>query len=106
MSNSRLEKLVEMLEKQPNDTFLLYAIAMEHLSVNDKNQAEKLLRAVLVLEKDNIPTHYQLGLMMQNKGNIREAIQLLEEGIKLAKLKGDLKTSNEFRTALDEMLFE
>ncbi len=41
MSNIRLQKLAEMLEKQPNDTFLLYAMGMEYLGMGDVNVAEK-----------------------------------------------------------------
>ncbi|TAE89544.1 MAG: hypothetical protein EAY81_02145 [Bacteroidetes bacterium] len=106
MPNERLQKLLEMLEKQPNDTFLLYAIAMEHLSVNDKNQAEELFKRVLHIERDNVPTHYQLGMILQETNRIKEAVEMFEEGMKLAKFKGDLKTVNEFRTALDELIFE
>lgn len=106
MSNQRLQKLTEMLEKQPDDTFLLYAIAMEHLGVNDKNQAEILFKQVLRIESDNVPAHYQLGLIFEQTNRDREAVQMFEEGMKLAKFKGDLKTVNEFRAALDELLFE
>lgn len=106
MSNQRLQKLLEMLEKQPNDTVLLYALAMEHLGINDKSQAEQLFKQVLGIEPENVAAHYQLALIFQQTNRDREAVLMFEEGMKYAHLKGDLKTSNEFRTALDEMLFE
>ena len=33
--SDKLQKLQQMLEKQPNDTFLLYGIAMEHKKASD-----------------------------------------------------------------------
>lgn len=101
----RLHKLLEMLDKQPNDTFLTYAVGMEHLGNNNDVEAQQWFEKTLSIEPDNIATHYQLALLYHKYGKDKEAINLLEKGMVLAKNKGDLKTSNEFRTALDEIIF-
>ena len=44
MANIRLEKLTEMLHKQPHDPFLHYAVAMEHLGLNNPNLAQEWLK--------------------------------------------------------------
>lgn len=105
MANQRLQKLTEMLNKQPNDAFLHYAIGMEHLGLEQLNDAEEWFRKVLVIEPDNIATHYQLALLLHRKGVEKEAITLLEHGQSLAMNKGDLKTANEFKTAIEEIIY-
>ncbi|RZK63164.1 MAG: tetratricopeptide repeat protein, partial [Pedobacter sp.] len=39
MSSSRLAKLLEFLESDPNDPFILYALATEYNTQNDKEKA-------------------------------------------------------------------
>lgn len=110
MSNPRLIKLLEMLDEQPSDTFLLYAIGMEYAGMNNEVEAENYWRKVLELDKNHIAVHYQLAQLLINASAdsasaVTEAIQLLEKGFALAKQKGDNKTMNEFRSALDEFEF-
>lgn len=105
MSNIRLQKLAEMLEKQPHDTFLLYAMGMEYLGMSDVNVAEKYFKQVLEVDSNHIATHYQLGILFTQLNREDEAQLVLEKGFELAKQKGDLKTQNEFRSALDELLY-
>lgn len=105
MSNIRLQKLAEMLEKQPHDTFLLYAMGMEYLGMSDVNVAEKYFKQVLEVDSNHIATHYQLGILFTQLNREDEAQLVLEKGFELARQKGDLKTQNEFRSALDELLY-
>ena len=105
MSNIRLQKLAEMLEKQPHDTFLLYAMGMEYLGMSDVNVAEKYFKQVLEVDSNHIATHYQLGILFTQQNRENEAQLVLEKGFELARQKGDLKTQNEFRSALDESLY-
>ncbi len=105
MSNIRLQKLVEMLEKQPNDTFLIYALGMEYLGMGDLNWAEKYFKQVLAIDPAHVATYYQLGMLFTQNNREIEAQDFLEKGFALAKQKGDVKTQNEFRTALDELLY-
>lgn len=105
MSNIRLQKLAEMLEKQPNDTFLIYAMGMEYLGTGDLNVAEKYFKQVLEVDPLHVATHYQLGILFTLTNRENEAQTFLEKGFELAKQKGDLKTQNEFRSALDELLY-
>lgn len=105
MSNPRLEKLLGMLEKQPDDTFLNYALAMEYLGAGNTPGAIGLFRKVLLIEDHNVAAKYQLARLIC-QDDPKEAILLLESGMKDARLKSDLKTANEFRSLLDEILFD
>jgi len=105
MSRERTLKLLEMLDKQPQDTFLLYALGMEELGLQKLEDAAGLFKKVLHIQPDNVACYYQLGKICEQLGAERDAVIHFEEGMRLANLKGDKKTSAEFRTALDELLF-
>jgi tetratricopeptide (TPR) repeat protein len=104
MSNLRLQKLLEMLEQQPLDLFLQYALAMEYLGMSQPAEAENLFKAIITTDEHYVPAYYQLGKLLEvNKEN--EAIAIYEKGMSEAQLKGDRKTVNEFRSALDELMY-
>lgn len=110
MSNLRLEKLLEMLAAQPDDTFLQYALGMEYAGMGNSTEAENYWRKVLELDANHIAVHYQLAQLLINNSvaepvEVTEATQLLEKGFALAKQKGDNKTMNEFKSLLDELIF-
>lgn len=105
MSNQRLEKLLEMLEKQPDDLFLQYAMGMEYMGINDMIRAEEAMRNVILADPHYVPAYYQLGKILIGKQAEKEATHILGKGLEEAKLKGDLKTMNEFRSLLDELLY-
>jgi tetratricopeptide (TPR) repeat protein len=104
MEGSRYAKLVEMLDKQPDDLFLQYALAMEYLGMQKPQDAEKLFRAIIETDVHYVAAYYQLGKLLEPV-NEHEAINIYEKGMEEAQLKNDRKTVNEFRAALDELLF-
>jgi predicted Zn-dependent protease len=104
MSNSRFDKLIEMLEQQPDDLFLQYALGMEYLGMGKTADAEKQFRAILLVDAHHVASYYQLGKLLEGTDEC-EAIQIYEKGMAEAKLRNDLKTMNEFRSALDELLY-
>ncbi len=105
MSNTRLEKLLEFQRQQPDDLFLKYALAMEYLGI--KNMARAFLLFNEVIEKDvhYVAAYYQLGKILEHKGEETAAIRMFEIGLAEAKLKKDFKTVNEFKTAIEELSF-
>lgn len=105
MSNQRLEKLLEMLEKQPDDLFLQYALGMEYMGKNDVTSAEGLMRKVIESDKQYVAAYYQLAKLLVNRNREEEAIECLQLGLEEAIKKGDHKTVNEFRSFLDELLY-
>lgn len=93
-----------MLEKQPNDLFLQYALAMEYIGLQQPDKAQTLLRQIIATDEHYVSAYYQLGLLLQGKDEAA-AIAVFEKGMQEALLKGDRKTVNEFRSALDELLY-
>lgn len=93
-----------MLEKQPDDLFLQYALAMEYLGMQAFEKAKVLFERIILADAGYVAAYYQLGLLLKDTNEV-EAISIFEKGMQQAQVKGDRKTVNEFRSALDELLY-
>lgn len=100
---NRIERLKMFLQSDPDDAFLNYALAMEHLAEDNRTEAVSLLEKVLKLHPDYIPVYYQLGKIYGMINQTDEAINLFETGIQKSMSAKDFKTANELRVALDEL---
>lgn len=103
MSDTRLDKLRELVENQPDDAFLQYALGFEYESADDYGQALEWYEKVLGAHKDYLPVYYQCGLLYAQLGRYERAIELLKEGISLAKAQRDDKTLRELNAALQQV---
>ena len=100
---NRLESLLELHEKDPSDSFLIYGIALEYISQNDLDKAEEYLRNLLEKDPAYVPGFMQLGRVLENKDKMKEAKTIYTEGIKAAKKSGDRKSANEMEDFLDDL---
>lgn len=96
----RLEKLQKMLEREPQDTFLLYGIAMEHKKLNDSAAALEFLDRVTRLDSGYCYAYHQKGLIHESQGDADAAKQAYREGIQAAITKGDDHARGEIEAAL------
>ena len=96
----RKEMIFDMLVKEPNDVFLNYALAMEHLSTSNFNEAENQFKKVLSIKPDYLPCFYQLGQVNEKLGNNDMAISFYKQGIDLAKLQNNTKALGELNEAI------
>ncbi len=99
MSN-RLELIAEMLEKNPDDTFLNYAAALEHKSNDEPKKAIKIFKKIVDQDPEYLPTYYQLGKLLEGQGKTEHAIEVYKKGAVLARQKNDLKAMGELSEAL------
>ncbi|MES2727882.1 MAG: hypothetical protein V4643_12310 [Bacteroidota bacterium] len=105
MQNNRLLKLQEMLAEMPDDIFLNYALAMEYKGMNEAQKTIHQLEKVLLLDENHVASLYQMGVLMSEDNENEKAILFLEKGLNLAKQNKDLKTANEFKALLDEIMY-
>lgn len=94
-----------MLEQQPGDLFLQYALAMEYLGMDNTTEAEFYFKQVIAADENYVPVYYQLGKIYESSGNEKDAIAAYEKGLEAAQIKNDAKATRELRAALDEILF-
>ncbi len=100
MSSNRMEMITEMLEKNPDDTFLNYAAALEHKKENQPKKAIKIFKKIIDQDPDYLATYYQLGKLLEEQNKVEEAITVYKKGRVLAKKTKDVKATGELSEAL------
>lgn len=104
MISSRLQYIQEMLEKEPNDSFLQYALSLEYAKLNDIEKAIELLEQLITKDSDYLGAYYQLGKYYEQVGKTQHAEGIYQKGILIAKTQNNRKTLGELNEAL--MLLE
>lgn len=89
-----------MLAKEPNDTFLLYGIALEHKKLNDASAALEFLDRVTRLDPGYCYAYHQKGLVHESEGNTDAAKTAYRQGVQAAIEKGDDHARGEIEAAL------
>lgn len=100
MSINRLEMITEMLVKNPDDTFLNYAAALEHKKRNKPKKAITIFKKIVNQDPDYLATYYQLGKLLEEVGKTEEAVEVYKTGRELAKKTKDVKAMGELSEAL------
>ena len=99
-TNERMQKLQEMLQRTPDDPFLLYAIALEHKKGSDFAEALAYLGQVLQKDPAYAVAYHQAGLVHEMAGDLESARKAYREGMEVAARKGDLHAKEEMHAAL------
>ena len=99
MSN-RIDMLLKMHEESPEDTFVLFALAKEHQSMNKKEIALDYYNKLLSADKDYVGAYYHLGKLYESLQQIEEAIKTYKMGIQIAHAAGDHHAKSELAGAL------
>ncbi|MCX2477586.1 tetratricopeptide repeat protein [Pedobacter sp. MC2016-15] len=89
MQSTRLNKLLAFLTTEPNDPFILYALATEYNSLNDTEQAYHYYLKLVDEHPAYVGTYYHLGKLYQKHGETDKAIAIYEQGMERAREKGD-----------------
>jgi predicted Zn-dependent protease len=95
VSKSRKEQIEEMLALDPNDSFLRYALAMEHAGAGQDEEAAKCLRELLARDPDYVAAYLQAGRTLIRLGEDAEACAVLRTGIAVANRAGDEHAAGE-----------
>jgi Tfp pilus assembly protein PilF len=96
----RIDMLLELLSKEPNDIFLNYALGIEYVSELNVSDAEKQFKKVLNLNPDYIAAYYQLGKLFESQVKNEEALSFFRKGLDLARKQKNNKSVNEFNEAI------
>lgn len=98
---SRLAKLEEMLQQDPNDPFLNYAIAKELLSCGETESGLARLEEVIDAHPDYVPAYFQRGQSLYEDGETDQAREVIQAGIEVAARTGDQHAEMEMRGFLE-----
>ncbi len=101
MSSSRLEQLKTFLKEQPNDPFLHYAMALEHLKLHEDEEALTIFTALTQTNPSYVGTYYHLGKLQEKLELYDDALDSYEKGITIAQQIADHHSLNELRGAFN-----
>ena len=100
LMTDRMRQLQQMLQKEPNDAFLLYALALEYKKINDSANALAYLDRVISIDPGYCYAYHQQGLVHESSGDLAAARQAYSAGIEAARKKGDAHARQEIESAL------
>ena len=91
--------LIAMLEDEPDDLFLNYAVGVELISAANFLEAESRFKKVIGLDADYIPAYYQMGKMLETQTKKTEALAFYKTGMEIARRQKH-KSVHEFEEAI------
>ena len=100
---SRRQQLEQMLADSPDDTFLQYGLAMEHVQEGDVAEGKRRLREVIGNDADYQAAYFQLGQLLADEDATAEARKVLAEGIAAAKRVGATHAAEEMAGFLETL---
>ena len=95
MNSSRLEQLKALLEEDPKDAFVRYAIALEMRHAGNMSEAALLLDELIKDDPMYTPGYYQLASVLIALGRNDEAVHVCDAGSMRCQMTGDLKARAE-----------
>ena len=101
--SERLQSLLELYKKDPNDPFIAYGIALEYISAMNYEEAEKILSEIITKDPDYVPAYMQLARVKENLYKIEEAKNTYKKGIEIAKKNNEMRTAGEMEDFLSEL---
>lgn len=101
----RISQLEELLLATPKDSFLIHALALEHMKLQDWARAERYFLKNLEASPDYVATYYHYGGLLEGRGKEEAAASIYLEGMEKAKLCNDLHSFSELRSAYEELTF-
>jgi len=101
--SERLELLKKHLKEDPEDSFLLFAIAKEYEKKEDFSKAQSYYEILKEKDKSYIGLYYHLGKLFEVHNENEKAISIYKEGIALAKEQKDFHAASELNGALESL---
>jgi tetratricopeptide (TPR) repeat protein len=99
MQSTRLEKLLEFLQSDPNDPFVLYALATEYNTSNDTGKALGYYLKLTAEHPDYVGTYYHLGKLHEKLQQSEQALEVYQKGMTVARNKRDMHAFSELQGA-------
>ena len=96
----RMQQIQQMLEENPDDSFLKYAAALELRKSGDTESSAKLMEEILAKDNNYLAAYYQLGKLYEEMGDRDNAAEIYKQGQQIANEQGDTKALTELSEAL------
>lgn len=96
-----VEQLERVLAADPNDTFVLYALAQEHAKRGNADAALAFYDRCLAADRLYCYAYFHKAKVLEALGRLGDARATLAAGVVAAREAGDMKALSEISGALD-----
>jgi thioredoxin-like negative regulator of GroEL len=97
---SRKQQIEEMLAEDPNDPFLNYGLAMEHVGAGQDQDAVGRFEHLIQIAPDYVPAYLQAAQASVRLNRTSDAREFLATGMEAAQKKGDQHAYEEMAALL------
>lgn len=97
MHTNRKEQLERLIVENPNDTFVLFALAKEYQKEDDLEKSAQLFEKLLVVDRKYIGAYYHLGKTYEQLNEVKKALNIYETGILVAQELNNLHALSELK---------
>lgn len=97
----RIEKLKDFLAKEPDSSFLKYALALEYIKLEDLDQALAYFLEIKVADPNYGGMYYHLGKLYELQEEWWAAKDAYNEGLEITLSIGDQHANAELKGALE-----
>ncbi|MEJ5961750.1 tetratricopeptide repeat protein [Pedobacter immunditicola] len=104
MQSTRLITLLEFLKSDPNDPFVIYALATEYNSLNNTEQAFHYYHLLIKDHPDYVGTYYHLGKLYEKNQALEKAVETYQKGMAVARNKRDNHAFSELQGAYNSAM--
>jgi predicted Zn-dependent protease len=94
---------VELLKSDPDDAFLMYALAMSYVSEGADATAIEHLQRVIDRDSDYVAAYFQQGQALAREGRAAEARDVVSRGVAAAARVGDSHAASEMSAFLETL---
>ncbi len=101
-NQERLDKLLKMIQTEPDDAFCLYAIAQEYGQLGELDTAISYYDRVIASDPHYHYAYFHKAKAMEKIGKGAEIKPVLEEGYRLAQEDGEQQAISELRDYIAE----
>ena len=93
--SDRLNQLKLMLDQDPNDSFITYAIAKEYEKLDQLKNALDTYISLMNNDPEYVGLYYHLGQLYEQLDENDKAMEIYESGILIAKKQSDFHALSE-----------
>ena len=104
MQSTRLQKLLDFYNTEPNDPFLKYALATEYIALNDFSTALIYFEDLILNHPDYVGTYYHLGKLYEKLDRKDDAIRIYQQGMQAARVARDNHAFSELQTVYNSAM--
>lgn len=97
--HDRLKQLLIMYEKNPTDSFLNFALAIEFIKINNSAKALMHFQNILINDENYVGTYYHLGKLYEELGQKENAKETYLKGISIANKLNEVRALSELQEA-------